>query len=207
VAVPRIARALTTGALMALGTTLAACGGDAPPASSRSWAAYNRARTGWTTEGRRAVERTAATLADRLGCSGFATEAFRAWAKTYRAGRVPLPLAAGSCDLTGGEGETLLIEAFGTEPPTVADALDARSRVICPLVRKEGLPGQPWVRTRDRVLIQPDRPDTARRIAGAFPGAEHGSVCPEATRRFFERLRRSQPPGPATTGPEEAPGS
>ena len=186
-----------TGRLLLVALTgalaLVACsGGDGTDdGGARRWKAYNRERTGWTTEGRRAVEAGAARLAQRLGCGPLAGENFDAWAITYRRNGLPLPLAAGTCDLeTGdpsGEPEVVLLEAFGPRPPTATDAVAARADLICATATRRGLPGQPWVLTRDRVLIQPDRPDTARRIAALFPGSRVGDVCPAASRRFFAR--------------------
>lgn len=205
-------------ALLALAclAAVAACGGgDGTDAGPRRWKTYNTERAGWTAEGRRAVEDTQARLAERLGCGPLAGENFDAWATTYRRTGLPLPLAAGSCELeTGdpsGEPEVVLLEAFGARPPSAADAVAARADLICAAATRRGLPGQPWVLTRDRVLIQPDRPDTARRIAAAFPGARVGDVCPAASKRFFARpsttststtstSTTSAPAAPAPTG-------
>jgi hypothetical protein len=187
---------LALAATLTVTALLGACGGDEKDASP-PWVDYNRQRQGWTAEGRRAVAGVAGVLAAQAGCSALAGENFRAWARTYRAGDLPLPLAAGSCDL--GDGEVVLLEAFGSEPPTVRQALAARTEAVCPLVRREGLPGQPYVITRDGVLIQPDTPRTAARLGELFPGAEVGAVCPEATRRFFDRL------GTTTTTPPTSP--
>ena len=192
---PRVA------AVLGVVVALAACGGD-DDAGPRRWGDYNRERTGWTAAGRRAVEATAARLAEQLGCGALAGETFEAWARTYRRNGLPLPLAAGTCDLeTGdpsGEPEVVLMEAFGTRPPQVADAVAARADLVCARVTRAGLPGQPYVVTRTQVLIQPDRPDTARRIAGVFPGSTVGDVCPKASKRFFGRSGTTTTPSAPT---------
>jgi hypothetical protein len=192
-------RTVRRGVVLGLAAVLAlgACSGGGGDAGPRRWKGYNRDRTGWIAEGRQAVERTASVLADRLGCGPLAGENFEAWAQTYRRNGLPLPLAAGTCDLrTGeptGEPEVVFMEAFGTAPPTAADAVAARADLLCRRVERRGLPGQPYALTRDGVLVQPDRPDTARRIGSVFPGSKIGDVCPKASKRFFARS------GPTTT--------
>jgi hypothetical protein len=192
--------------LGAASLTLPGCtggrGADTGPTTTpnRRWQAYNAERRGWTPRGTGVVVRTVERLRDGLGCAEPKIEVFDSWALTYRRTGLPLPLAAGSCELAGtDESESVLVEVFGSRPPSVDASLRARTEFVCPRVeraiRRYGapLPGQPYVITTEGAIIQPDRPDTARRVAALFPGSRIGDVCPELSRRFFGTTTRPEP--------------
>ena len=177
--------------LIAAATTLslAACssGGNdtkatAPPTTAGPWDAYNATRTDYDAKAN-AIAKSVADRINRGGvrCSSFGGYSFAAIEESYRRQHLPLALGAGQCDAA----ENVLIEVFGTSPPTAADFVAAKRALICQRARDLGrkpngssdFDGIPYVMAPDKTWIaEPDSFTGAKRVARAL-GLKAEDMC------------------------------
>jgi hypothetical protein len=197
--VPRRLRPLVLAAAVAiLAAAVPACSGDdgasptattattgtpGPTIDKTRWAAYNERRTGYTDEANAIAKQVAERInTGGLRCRDYSLYSFDAIAPSYRAAGLPLALGAGQCDVLD---ENVLIEVFGTEPPTAEDFVAAKRELLCRRARELGrkpdgtndFDGIPYVMAPDKTWIaEPDSIAMGRRIGRAL-GLPAGDMC------------------------------
>jgi hypothetical protein len=173
---------------LALGSVLvAALGAAVAPGCSRD-IDYGYGRSGWD----KAAVQQATDMANRFkagprGCGEIMEEPFAALKESYQRTSLPLPLGVVSCDTP--DEENVTFEVFES-PEVIAKFKEAKKALLCEKGAKlPGFPGVPYV-DGGSWLIEPDRTDTAKELAGMFGGTQ-GSVCPATS----PTIVRTLPPG------------